>query len=1132
MQRLQTIQSLQTLVRGGVTSIFDPSQLDSTIQWIFNEDNTVTQAVDKIGTRLGTVFAGRCYDFDGTDDFVNISDSLPDTNLLLGTGVSFSCWAKTEGGTGARMLFSHRDDTNPLLQLSLHDTNGVTAQFRTSTSGIVTTTDTSPTQTNWNHYAVVWNFNTETQKLYVNGVEVQSDSITVSGTLTSAKTILGAFTSNGSTYGGHMNGKFYGALVKNAVLSDEDITNLYNHKLPNSYAAFYKADEGDSTTAFDSSGNENHGTITNATLDTFHATDAGVAYSWLNQAGYTAGEQVIPPESAFFETDGTSYWNPVRSVISYNSIDKHLTFTATGLVPGMYETNILTAGNTYRVKFKAKGNQASGGWKSIGDNNDLGVVISNPDITTDWQDYEFNITPTGTLLRMYQNGISTDVIDVDDIWVIDLNNTDAAIPRDESNRTKSVIGDDLQHAGLVKLNADFVESNCGTFDGVNDEVAFSTTTVTGVFEIRVGLKPTIGSTQVPVGGTSTDYIDITSAGLLRVRVDGTFYITTQTLVSVTEYEIVWSRDAANLMTMTVNGVEVLSQTVSGSLSFSSLGKRNGTVQYYTGSIWNFKIIDNGTTVLHFPFSEGLGTVIHDVSGNDNHGTATNITESTFWGSTQDVYHANITDGFSEGVNQLSYSEQFNESSYWISPRSSVSADVITAPDGTLTADKLIEDGTLASSHYLRRSAIPVIGSSAVLSVYAKAGERDSVALAFNHGGGTQQAIFNLSTGTVTSTGGSLDDSGIEFVSDGWYRCWIYQASVISAFCDILLSNGSTTIYDGDNTSGAYLWGVQLEEGSTATDYQKALLSPTAGVKLPYQINGAYTNPAGAWHNNAETKLKAPETPSLLKKFVHGGTFDGTSNRVSFGSHTGKNLTKATIWCKPNVAITASTAAVRLLGFQDGGGNEGCLAFGSITGVTANEIISVFSGTGSRDAYTSASDSISAEWHKIVMEWNVSKYDIYLDDVLVSNVSSGTPAIIPMQNLTVGGSSSGSQKFAGTISAFELVDDAGDVFQSTAITDGSGSSISSEIGNAGTLLGTTSTFWVEEYNNLLFNSSGVAQAWHPDDFIGSGSGGGNYLGINRMYFDKSNSKENKNLALSNSFLSGSDATKMAKFTNNS
>ena len=65
-------------------------------------------------------------------------------------------------------------------------------------------------------------------------------------------------------------------------------------------------------------------------------------------------------------------------------------------------------------------------------------------------------------------------------------------------------------------------------------------------------------------------------------------------------------------------------------------------------------IYNGSTsvatanlLVHYPMAEGVGTTIHDVSGNGNHGKAKNITQSSFWANTQDQFHYNLTKGFKQ-----------------------------------------------------------------------------------------------------------------------------------------------------------------------------------------------------------------------------------------------------------------------------------------------------------------------------------------------------------------------------------------------------------------------------------------------------------------------------------------------------
>ena len=49
------------------------------------------------------------------------------------------------------------------------------------------------------------------------------------------------------------------------------------------------------------------------------------------------------------------------------------------------------------------------------------------------------------------------------------------------------------------------------------------------------------------------------------------------------------------------------------------------------------------------------------------------------------------------TNLLKYSEQFDDAN-WGKGRSSISANVTTAPDGTLTGDKLVETAQLGAHH--------------------------------------------------------------------------------------------------------------------------------------------------------------------------------------------------------------------------------------------------------------------------------------------------------------------------------------------------------------------------------------------------------------------------------------------------
>jgi hypothetical protein len=64
----------------------------------------------------------------------------------------------------------------------------------------------------------------------------------------------------------------------------------------------YYCTEESGTTAYDSSGNGRHGTITNATLATFHSTSASVLRNWVNDRGYTLSGAVIIPRNEVVPT--------------------------------------------------------------------------------------------------------------------------------------------------------------------------------------------------------------------------------------------------------------------------------------------------------------------------------------------------------------------------------------------------------------------------------------------------------------------------------------------------------------------------------------------------------------------------------------------------------------------------------------------------------------------------------------------------------------------------------------------------------------------------------------------------------------------------------------------------------------
>ena len=176
------------------------------------------------------------------------------------------------------------------------------------------------------------------------------------------------------------------------------------------------------------------------------------------------------------------------------------------------------------------------------------------------------------------------------------------------------------------------------------------------------------------------------------------------------------------------------------------------------------------------------------------------------------------------TNLALYSEEFDNAA-WTKVGSTISANSTTAPNGTTTADKLIE-GTLLGDHYINRN-ITNSNSLFSFSVFAKKSERNFLYLnAFatvpNNFTYVPSAYFNLDNGTVGTV--SSATATIQDYGNGWYRCTLNCTSIFSQlsasvgmYIMTATANGVST-YLGNGTSGIFIWGAQAEAGSSPTSY--------------------------------------------------------------------------------------------------------------------------------------------------------------------------------------------------------------------------------------------------------------------------------------------------------------------------
>ena len=325
-------------------------------------------------------------------------------------------------------------------------------------------------------------------------------------------------------------------------------------------------------------------------------------------------------------------------------------------------------------------------------------------------------------------------------------------------------------------------------------------------------------------------------------------------------------------------------------------------------------------------------------------------------------------------NLVIQSQDFTQS-VWSKIAASVTANSITAPDGTTTGTTLTSGANVSSAGLVQSITL---GTGVTFSVYAKIGTTNFLALTTTSYNIGLYAVFNLNTGAVSSSAGCT--ASITAVANGWYRCTMANTTISGGTGLIQILGKDTDPMYAINYAGSwtvgnyiYLWGAQLEQRANVTAYTATTSTantnyipviktantnvprfdydPIAGTPNGFLIEEQRTNlmtysstflnpsdasiysPFGNFNQNATISPDGTQTSCLLINNYTGQQY----SRLQRGDMSAANNSSYTISIYAKAANTAQTVTAnnRYFGIQVYDGTVRLTTFDLFNGVVAN-----------------------------------------------------------------------------------------------------------------------------------------------------------------------------------------------------
>jgi len=587
------------------------------------------------------------------------------------------------------------------------------------------------------------------------------------------------------------------------------------------------------------------------------------------------------------------------------------------------------------------------------------------------------------LWRPDSYGIFRDEVSGNDLTAVDTTNSSSVyIPRNEGSIERDVSSAILRDTGKVKYNTE-LSSNCADFDGANDYISindsnvfsFGDTSTDSPFSISIWVNQSTVSIFSPVinkwEGADIEWrLTITDIDEIEFQLsDATLFGEIRAVSAVISTLNQWAHitgtyDGSGVkegIKLYLNGINITaSHSASG--SYTAMKPTDADVLFGedAGDLIDGKICDirihnteltqtqvkaimNGTAsgaeVGWWPLAEGQGNVSYDVV-NNNHGTITNATLSTFWATTQNKFHYNLMYGFSDGAyfdGSTSYCTIVSDD---LNPHYgdfSIGFILQTTNNTFYPLDKnnvggwqiqIYSDGKVKIVLDDLSDNVTIQGNTAIDD-----GDIHYVEITVNRGGNAIIYIDGIydGSGSVASIDGNITNSdalnigrdlgtGTLFYEGNIYKVRYSNKArtaddIWNTYNNGMVVDGYTvSLWDFKNGEGIDLAGRIQGVGGTDGNGNNLTMTNTEHVRLPASIADVTLDVtgqpiehlAGKWHNGAETTIDftgGKDTPFINNIYEGHGVFNGSSayidcgdrDEFSFGDGSTDNAFSISAW---------------------------------------------------------------------------------------------------------------------------------------------------------------------------------------------------------------------------------------------